>query len=130
MCRPLVSAKANEFLRKRRRCIPYATPAPKTNWQVAMIRGALVTAIAVASFAASPAMAADMALKAPASSANCDPYANYSCLDGYLGDDFVTRLYRYYALEWGHDGPPSDPKAPPSRRSDADTTIHAPYAIH
>ena len=64
-------------------------------------------------------MAADMALKAPRSAASCDPYANYSCLDAYLGDDFVTRLYRYYALEWEHDGPPTDPKTPPSRRSEA-----------
>jgi hypothetical protein len=61
-------------------------------------------------------MAADMVLKAPA---NRDPYAKYSCLDAYLGDDLLTGFYRYYALEWGHDGPPSDPKAPPSRRSDA-----------
>ena len=64
-------------------------------------------------------MAADMALKAPRSAASCDPYANYSCLDAYLGDDFVTRLYRYYTLEWEHDGPPTDPKTPPSRRSEA-----------
>jgi putative OmpL-like beta-barrel porin-2 len=83
---------------------------------MAMIRGAI---IALASFAASSALAADMVLKAPAISPNCDPYAKYSCLDAYLGDDLLTRFYRYYALEWGHDGPPSDPKAPPSRRSDA-----------
>ena len=49
----------------------------------------------------------------------CDPYVNYSCLDAYLGDDFFTRLYRYYELEWGKAVPPADPKAPPSRRSDA-----------
>ncbi|NEU94410.1 outer membrane beta-barrel protein [Bradyrhizobium uaiense] len=53
-------------------------------------------------------------LKAPAS--NCDPYKNYSCLDGYLGSDFFTRFINYYRLEWGHDAAPSDPKAPPSRR--------------
>jgi hypothetical protein len=58
-----------------------------------MIKSAI---IAVAAFATSSAMAADMALKAPAT---CDPYAKYSCLDAYLGDDVVTRLYRYYALE-------------------------------
>ncbi len=78
------------------------------------------TIIVVAgSLASSSVMAADMALKAPGSAASCDPYANYSCLNDYLGDDFVTRLYRYYALEWEHDGPPTDPKAPPSRRSEA-----------
>ena len=49
----------------------------------------------------------------------CDPYVNYNCLDAYLGDDFVTRFYRYYQLEWGKAVAPSDPKAPPSRRSDA-----------
>jgi hypothetical protein len=78
-----------------------------------MIKSAI---IAVAAFATSSALAADMALKAPAT---CDPYLKYSCLDAYLGDDLVTRLYRYYALEWGRDGPPSDPKAPPSRRPDS-----------
>jgi Putative beta-barrel porin-2, OmpL-like. bbp2 len=45
----------------------------------------------------------------------CDPYKNYSCLDSYLGDDFITRFVNYYLLEWGHDSAPSDPKAPPGR---------------
>ena len=49
----------------------------------------------------------------------CDPYVNYNCLDAYLGDDVVTRFLRYYQLEWGKAAAPSDPKAPPSRRSDA-----------
>jgi Putative beta-barrel porin-2, OmpL-like. bbp2 len=46
----------------------------------------------------------------------CDPYKKYSCLDPYLGDDFITRFINYYRLEWGHEAAPSDPKAPPSRR--------------
>ena len=46
----------------------------------------------------------------------CDPYTNYSCLDSYLGGDFFTRFVNYYRLEWGRDGPPVDPKVPPSRR--------------
>src|SRR5580698_2517055 len=50
----------------------------------------------------------------------CDPYVNYKCLDTYLGDDFGTRLYRYYQLEWGKGVAPADPKAPPGRRSDAE----------
>jgi hypothetical protein len=50
----------------------------------------------------------------------CDPYVNYSCLDAYLGDDVATRFFRYYQLEWGKGVAPSDPKAPPGRRSDAD----------
>jgi Putative beta-barrel porin-2, OmpL-like. bbp2 len=45
-----------------------------------------------------------------------DPYKNYSCLDPYLGLDFMSRLVNYYKLEWGHEVAPADPKAPPSRR--------------
>jgi Putative beta-barrel porin-2, OmpL-like. bbp2 len=52
----------------------------------------------------------------PMGKTSCDPYKNYSCLDSYLGDDFITRFVNYYRLEWGHDSAPSDPKAPPSRR--------------
>src|SRR6266853_6038081 len=37
--------------------------------------------------------------------------------DKRIGEDFWTRLINYYALEWGHDGPPPDPTAPPSRRA-------------
>jgi hypothetical protein len=52
----------------------------------------------------------------------CDPYKNYSCLDSYLGDDFITRFVNYYRLEWGHDSAPADPKAPPGRRDYWPTT--------
>jgi hypothetical protein len=56
---------------------------------------------------------------APAEAAGCtgpvDPYKNYACLDAYLGEDFFTRLFNYYRLEWGEAGPPTDPNAPPSR---------------
>ncbi len=45
------------------------------------------------------------------------PYKKYDCLDQYLGDGFFERLVNYYRLEWGHEGPPADPKAPPSRRA-------------
>ncbi len=47
----------------------------------------------------------------------CDPYKTYATLDACLGDGVLTRLINYYRLEWGKDGPPTDPKAPPSRRS-------------
>jgi hypothetical protein len=47
-----------------------------------------------------------------------DPYKNYSCLDAYLGTDFVSRFFNYYKLEWGHEAPPADPKAPPGRRAE------------
>jgi len=56
------------------------------------------------------------ALKKMEQSGNCDPYVDFKCLDAYLGDDFMTRLYRYYVLEWGHSAGPSDPSAPPGRR--------------
>ena len=45
-----------------------------------------------------------------------DPYKNYACLDTYLGNDFFTRFYNYYRLEWGEGGPSADPSAEPSRR--------------
>ncbi|HUZ33589.1 MAG TPA: outer membrane beta-barrel protein [Xanthobacteraceae bacterium] len=60
-----------------------------------------------------------MARKAAALNGPCDPYVDYKCLDAYLGDDFFTRFVRYYQLEWGKAAAPSDPNAPPSRRSDA-----------
>jgi Putative beta-barrel porin-2, OmpL-like. bbp2 len=69
--------------------------------------------------AATSANAADYPIKG---SAACDPYIKYSCLDAYLGQDVWTRFIRYYQLEWGHDGPPVDPKAPPSRRAYWPTT--------
>ena len=51
-----------------------------------------------------------------ASSAACDPYKNYSCLDTYLGDGVVERFFNYYRLEWGEAAAPSDPNAPSSER--------------
>jgi hypothetical protein len=45
------------------------------------------------------------------------PYKNYDCLDTYLGTGFFERMVNYYKLEWGHEGPPADPKAPPGRRA-------------
>ncbi len=51
-----------------------------------------------------------------------DPYKNYSCLDTYLGTDFMSRLVNYYRLEWGHDAAPADPKAPAGRRDYWPTT--------
>jgi len=68
----------------------------------------------------SGAIAADATppVKADACINGGDPYKNYSCLDAYLGTDFMSRLFGYYRLEWGHDAAPADPKAPPSRRAD------------
>jgi hypothetical protein len=56
------------------------------------------------------------AAASPACVPPIDPYKNYGCLDAYLGDDVLTRLWRYYGLEMGQAGPPSDPNAPPGRR--------------
>jgi putative OmpL-like beta-barrel porin-2 len=75
-------------------------------------------AVSASLFAFAPlgvANASDLPTKAPYGLV-CDPYKNYSCLDDYLGDNPVTRFFRYYQLEWGKDGPPTDPKAPPGRR--------------
>jgi hypothetical protein len=49
-----------------------------------------------------------------------DPYKDYSCLDAYLGSDFLSRFINYYRLEWGHEAAPADPKAPPSRRPESE----------
>ncbi len=65
-----------------------------------------------------------MALKAAAATGYCDPYVNYACLDLYLGDNPVTRFFRYYQLEWGKAVPPADPHAPLSQRPET-----SPYDI-
>src|SRR6202165_6068163 len=60
-----------------------------------------------------------------------DPYKNYSCLDPYLGTDFLSRFVNYYRLEWGHDAAPADPKAPAGRRADWPATPESipPYHV-
>jgi hypothetical protein len=85
-------------------------------WGLQMKKFLLVGASLVALGAASGAWAADLPTKAPVYGPDCDPYKHYDCLDAYLGDGFLQRLVNYYRLEWDHDGPPTDPKAPPSRR--------------
>jgi hypothetical protein len=76
---------------------------------------------AQAADAASPRQKAPIDCKAPDA-----PYKNYDCLDAYLGEGFFERFINYYKLEWGHEGPPADPKAPPARRAgwpDAPATV-------
>ncbi|HLI99982.1 MAG TPA: outer membrane beta-barrel protein [Bradyrhizobium sp.] len=65
------------------------------------------------------AEAADTATpsKAPSCKGTIDPYKNYACLEAYLGTTFAERFLNYYKLEWGHEAPPADPKAPPARRA-------------
>ena len=54
----------------------------------------------------------------PLHAAECDPYANYACLNAYLGDGVFTRMLNYYRLEYGKASAPTDPNAPPARRAD------------
>jgi hypothetical protein len=46
----------------------------------------------------------------------CDPYKNYSCLDGYLGEGVLERFFNYYELEIGHATAPTNPNAPATSR--------------
>jgi hypothetical protein len=62
--------------------------------------------------ASSPRGKASIDCKAPDA-----PYKKYDCLDAYLGEGFFERMVNYYKLEWGHEGPPADPKAPAARRA-------------
>jgi hypothetical protein len=78
----------------------------------------IVTPAAVAAATSAPTLVAQVPMAPPAAPANCagvSPYDNYSCLDAYLGDDVLGRLFNYYKLEWGQPGPPTDPNAPSSR---------------
>jgi hypothetical protein len=90
----------------------------------------LALAVPAGIVAVGAAQAADNAAarrKAPVDCKAPDaPYKNYDCLDAYLGDGFFERFINYYRLEWGHEGPPADPKAPPARRAewaDAPATV-------
>jgi hypothetical protein len=86
----------------------------QTRWGDNM-KKVLMTGVSFVAFvSANAANAADTL--PPMGKTVCDPYKKYSCLDSYLGDDFITRFVNYYRLEWGHDSAPSDPKAPASRR--------------
>lgn len=87
---------------------PFASRPARKNLSLALVASAVSVLCAAQS-----AHAADAA---PAASAKCDPYQNYSCLDSYLGNGFWERLGNYYELEWGKDGAPADDKAPPGRR--------------
>src|SRR6516225_8390085 len=82
--------------------------------------------VAVALLASTAAQAGDAVLPAwavPVAAASNDatvawqPAPYPADWDKRIGDDFWTRFINYYALEWGHDGPPPDPTAPPGRRA-------------
>jgi putative OmpL-like beta-barrel porin-2 len=83
-----------------------------------LLAGVSATALIVSANAQAADYSTPITTMPMKSSANCDPYKNYSCLDAYLGDDFFSRFVNYYKLEWGHDAAPADPKAPPGRRAE------------
>jgi hypothetical protein len=88
--------------------------------KLGLIGLALAVPGGVAATATDAAQAADAASRGKAAidcKAPDAPYKNYDCLDAYLGDGFFERMVNYYKLEWGHEGPPADPKAPSARRA-------------
>jgi len=85
-------------------------------WRSNAVKGVMAVAITAAAFGV--AQNASAQAQVTAKSVPCDPYAKYDCLDSYLGDGFWNRLTNYYKLEMGHDVPPADPNAPPSRSED------------
>ncbi len=114
-----ITRQANEVIS------PRAAQARRSGIRQPLAVGALVGAIGV--LFAPAAAAAD---GTPASAA-CDPYQDFACLDGYLGDGVLTRLFNDYKLEWNHPTGPSDPAAPSARRDDfppaAQTTPPMPF---
>ena len=48
--------------------------------------------------------------------AKCDPYTTSTCLDNYLGENFITRFLNYYKLEMGHSAAPINPDTLSSHR--------------
>jgi hypothetical protein len=82
--------------------------------------GLLLSTACVALVTAGSAMAADtLPVKAKAPEQTSSYPKNWDTL---IGSDPISRFFNYYALEWGHDGPPPDPTAPPGRRSYWPTT--------
>jgi hypothetical protein len=77
---------------------------------------ALASVSVVALVASTAAWSADAVLTTPAPAATYPaPYPkNWDTL---IGVDPLTRFINYYFLESGHDGPPPDPNALPSRRA-------------
>lgn len=126
----LLALAATQHLAAAQTVLASAMPAPSTTPSPArtMAISATPDAALIAQMPAvtnSPVLTTTptpmLVAQAPAAPASCvgvSPYDNYACLDAYLGDDFFSRLYNYYKLEWGQSGPPTDPNAPPGRRAD------------
>lgn len=60
---------------------------------------------------------AKYSISSPQTISSCDPYIHYTCLNDALGQNTMTRLFRYEQLEIGHTAAPSDSSAPPVRRA-------------
>src|SRR5271169_1220032 len=90
--------------------------APKDGLPTAWIEGP--TCNPWVDYNCAPPKVSPAALRAMERNGNCDPYLDYKCLDVYLGNNVAARFLGYYQLEWGRGVAPSDPSAPPSRRSD------------
>ena len=104
--------------------------APRPQLLAGAVALALLGGAGVAS-AQNLAVADEIDAVAASTTAGCDPYKNYDCLNDYLGTGFWQRLANYYKLEMGQAGAPSDPKAPPARRENwpaaAQTTPPMPF---
>src|ERR1700746_1688101 len=82
--------------------------------------GSIVAVALLASTAAHavlPARAVPVATASNDATVAWEPAPYPADWDKRIGDEFWTRFINYYALEWGHDGPPPDPTAPPGRRA-------------
>ncbi|MBV8090580.1 MAG: outer membrane beta-barrel protein [Alphaproteobacteria bacterium] len=77
----------------------------------------LASTAAQAGDAVSPAWAVPVAATSNDAAVAWQPAPYPEDWDKRIGEDFWTRLVNYYALEWGHDGAPPDPTAPPGRRA-------------
>lgn len=57
----------------------------------------------------------------------CDPYQHYDCLDTYLGESILQRLFNDYLLEMGHTSPPLNPSETiPHRKNWPETPLTSP----
>src|SRR6516164_665285 len=92
-----------------------------------VLLGASLIALAVSNAAMADGSAGTWQATAAYTWAYPAPYPND--WDRRIGYDFWTRLVNYYALEWGHDGAPPDPTAPPGRLAGG-TGEHAALSLH
>src|ERR1700744_196756 len=80
---------------------PVAQPADSSVIELAQTTPPAAPGASAAAPTATPAPAGDYTVDA---------------VDQKLGSNPLMRFFRYYGAEWGHDGAPVDPKAPPTIR--------------